>query len=165
MENYQIVSLLPHHWDDISYIYRKGIETGDATFETTIPDWETWNQTHLMSCRLVIYYNNFVAGWAALSAVSKRVIYKGVAEVSVYIHPDFQGIGLGHELLQRLIEESENQQIWTLQAGIFPENKASIRLHEKNGFRIIGVRERIGKMGNVWRDVVFMERRSRKVGM
>lgn len=160
---YQIVSLLPHHWDDISYIYQKGIETGDATFETNIPDWDAWNISHLPCCRLVIYFNNVVAGWAALSKVSQRCIYQGVAEVSIYIHPEFHGLGLGNVLLQQLIKESEQNNIWTLQAGIFPENKASIRLHEKNGFRIVGIREKIGKMGDRWRDVVLMERRSRKV--
>jgi phosphinothricin acetyltransferase len=160
---YQIVSLLPHHWNDISYIYRKGIETGDATFETDIPDWDAWNNSHLPCCRLAIYYNNVIAGWAALSEVSQRCIYQGVAEVSIYIHPDFHGLGLGNALLRQLIKESEQNNIWTLQAGIFPENNASISLHEKNGFRVVGIREKIGKMGDRWRDVVLMERRSRKV--
>lgn len=164
-DEYHIVSLLPHHWDDIRFIYQKGIETGDASFETIIPDWDSWNSTHLMCCRLVIYYNNIVAGWAALSKVSQRNIYQGVAEVSVYIHPDFHGIGLGNALLRQLVAESEQNKIWTLQAGIFPENKASIKLHEKNGFRIIGIREKIGKMCDRWRDVVLMERRSKLVGV
>lgn len=165
MDDYQIVSLLPHHWDDIRFIYQKGIETGDATFETIIPDWESWNNSHLECCRLVIYHNYNVTGWAALSGVSQRCIYQGVAEVSIYIHPEFLGIGLGNALLGHLITESEKNNIWTLQAGIFPENKASIRLHEKNGFRIIGVREKIGRMGDRWRDVVLMERRSKVAGL
>ena len=162
---YQIAPLLHHHWDEIRFIYQKGLETGDATFEMSIPDWESWNSAHLSCCRLVIYHNNIVTGWSALSNVSQRCIYQGVAEVSIYIHPEFQGIGLGNSLLRQLIKESENNNIWTLQAGIFPENKTSIRLHEKNGFRIIGIREKIGKMDDRWRDVVLMERRSKKAGV
>lgn len=162
---YQIAPLLLHHWDEIRFIYQKGLETGDATFETSIPDWDSWNSAYLPCCRLVICHNKMVAGWAALSKVSQRCIYQGVAEVSIYIHPEFHGLGLGNVLLRQLIAKSEKNSIWTLQAGIFPENKASIRLHEKNGFRIIGIREKIGKMSNRWRDVVLMERRSKKVGV
>jgi phosphinothricin acetyltransferase len=165
VDAFQIVSLLPHHWDDIRFIYQKGIETGDATFETIVPDWESWNNSHLAFCRFVIYHNNIVTGWAALSKASQRPIYQGVAEVSIYIHPEFQGMGIGNALLQHLITESEKNNIWTLQAGIFPENKASIKLHEKNGFRIVGIREKIGKTGNQWRDVVLMELRSKNVGL
>ncbi len=162
-DEYQIVSLLPSHWNEIRFIYQKGLETGDASFETSIPDWSSWNKAHLECCRLVIRHNSGIAGWAALSMVSQRCIYQGVAEVSIYIHPEFQGRGFGNALLRQLVKESEQNNIWTLQAGIFPENKASIRLHEKNGFRIVGIREKIGKMGNRWRDVILMERRSRKI--
>ncbi|MBN2214209.1 MAG: N-acetyltransferase [Bacteroidales bacterium] len=165
LKAYQIVPLLPHHWNDVRLIYQKGMETGDATFETTLPDWESWDIMHLHCCRFIIYQKNSAAGWAALSQVSQRPIYQGVAEVSIYIHPEYQGMGLGNALFQHLITESEKNNIWTLQAGIFPENKASIKLHEKNGFRIVGIREKIGNMGNRWRDVVLMERRSKKVGL
>ena len=153
--------MLPAHWSEIKRIYLEGIETGNATFETDSPEWETWDKNHLKNCRLVAVENNSIVGWAALSPVSKRRVYKGVAKLSVYIDKKFRGKGIGKELLDRLIKESESEGIWTLQAGIFPENKASCKLHENAGFRLVGIREKVGKMNGRWRDVMLFERRSK----
>lgn len=145
-------------------IYREGIETGDATFETEVPSWPEWDARHLSECRYVANVDGRVVGWAALSPVSHRSVYRGVAEVSVYVGGDHRGQHVGSALLSRLVEESERLDIWTLQAGVFPENESSIALHKKYGFREVGTRERIGKMGSVWRDVIFLERRSTIAG-
>lgn len=159
-----IRSLNPGDWSEVSSIYQKGINTGNATFEKLVPDWESWDKDHMRECRLVAEQNNIIVGWAALSKVSGRCIYSGVAEVSVYVKPEYQGKGIGRSLLEELIAQSEENGIWTLQAGIFPENKSSIRIHEHCGFKKIGVREKLGKMDGKWRDVLFMERRSQSVG-
>ena len=137
----------PNDWPEVARIYEEGIATGIATFETQVPTYADWDQAHLKICRLVFSRDDRLAGWAALSPVSGRCVYGGVAEVS------------------RLIPESEANGIWTLQSGIFPENLASIRLHEKVGFRKLGVRERIGKRDGQWKDNVLFERRSRVVGI
>ncbi len=160
----EIQEMLPHHWDAVKEIYLQGIATKNSTFQTEAPSWQEWNESHLPTLRYIILINEVVAGWAALTPVSGRCVYAGVAEVSVYIHKDYRGKGIGASLLQKLITESENQNIWTLQSGIFPENKASIGLHEKHGFRTIGYRERIGKMNGIWRDTVLLERRSKIIG-
>ena len=139
--------------------------TGDATFEAAVPGWEEWDEHHLRPGRLVARKEGQVVGWAALSPVSGRCIYSGVAEVSVYVTAAARGQGVGKSLLQALIEESERAGIWTLQAGIFPENTASIALHIACGFREVGTRERIGLLHGVWRDVLLMERRSHVVGI
>jgi L-amino acid N-acyltransferase YncA len=152
-------------WEQVRSIYLEGIATGDATFETDAPPWEKWNAGHLPSCRLVARSGDTVRGWAALSPVSSRCVYGGVAEVSIYIGQDYRGMGLGRALLMALITESEKNGLWTLQAGIFPENRASIDLHESCGFREVGRRERIGKMDGRWRDTVLLERRSSIVGI
>ncbi|RZM78461.1 phosphinothricin acetyltransferase [Pseudoalteromonas rubra] len=149
----------------VKEIYQQGIDTGNATFQEQAKDWDEWNNSLLGFCRLVVIEGNQVVGWAGLSPVSGRAVYSGVVEVSVYIASQAQGKGLGHKLLSRLIEESEIHNIWMLQAAIFPENQASIALHKKNGFRQIGVREKLGKMHEIWRDVVLMERRSKTVGV
>ena len=141
-------------------IYLAGIVSGDATFETTAPSWEKWDSAHLSFARLVACIGTDVKGWAALSAVSTRPAYSGVAEVSVYVASDCRGEGYGHALLHALIGESEKNGIWTLQASIFPENLASIALHRGCGFREVGRRERIGKLNGVWRNTVLLERRS-----
>lgn len=156
--------MTPDHWETVREIYLQGIATKNATLQTGAPSWEEWDKEHLASLRYVSLIDNVVAGWAALTPVSGRCVYAGVNEVSVYVHEDYRGKRVGAELLGRLIHDSEKQNIWTLQSGIFPENKASIALHEKNGFRTVGYREKIGKMDGNWRDVVLMERRSSVVG-
>jgi L-amino acid N-acyltransferase YncA len=162
---YTIKPMQPSDWEAVKSIYQQGIATGHATFETTIPDWESWDRAHLKECRLVLKTDNQVIGWAAVIPVSGRCVYGGVAEVSIYIRRDFRGRGLGKKLLQALIEESERHGIWTLQAGIFPENTASLAIHKSCEFRQVGIRQRIGKMNGVWRDVVLLERRSKSVGV
>ena len=151
-------------WHRVREIYEEGIATGDATFETKAPAWEEWDANHIRPCRLVAEEGGRVLGWAALWPVSDRCVYGGVAEVSVYIGEEAQGKGMGTRLLQELVTASEKEGFWTLQAGVFPENTSSVRVHEKCGFRIIGHRERLGKMGDLWRDVILMERRSSVVG-
>ncbi|MEW6717670.1 MAG: N-acetyltransferase family protein [Chloroflexota bacterium] len=155
----------PGDWDEVRSIYLEGIATGNATFETNPPDWDAWDSAHLPFCRLVAREGKSVIGWAALSPVSDRCIYSGVAEVSLYVTASAWGRGIGRSLLIRLIDESEQNGIWTLQAGIFPENRASLAVHKKCGFREVGIREGIGKLNSVWRDVVLLERRSEKVGI
>lgn len=154
----------PLHWGSVERIYLEGIATGQATFQTTAPPWEEWDQSHTTNCRLVALHENEVVGWAALTPVSGRCVYAGVAEVSVYVAEQARGNGVGKMLMQALIDESEKNNFWTLQASIFPENEASIKLHQGTGFRIMGTRERIGKMDNVWRDTVILERRSHVIG-
>jgi phosphinothricin acetyltransferase len=151
-------------WPAVREIYSEGIATGDATFETEPPDQDEWNRSHLEKCRLVVRDGGSVLGWAALSPVTDRCAYRGVAEISIYIRESARGRGVGTALLRSLVEESERQGIWTVQAGIFPENDSSIRLHEACGFRRVGIRKKLGKLGGVWRDVMLMERRSEVVG-
>jgi L-amino acid N-acyltransferase YncA len=157
--------LMPEHWQAVRSIYEEGIKTGNATFETQSPDWETWTSSHLQHSRIVAIIDNEIAGWAALTAVSGRCVYAGVGEVSVYVAEKFRGQKIGNALLRELIEYSEQNNIWTLQAGIFPENMVSIKIHEANGFRVIGYREKIGHMNGRWRDAILMERRSYVVGI
>ncbi len=154
-----------HDWDTVSKIYAEGIATGFATFETDVPSYESWDAAHLKTCRFVADSNGEIIGWAALSPVSSRCVYGGVAEVSVYIGQKSRGMGLGELLMNRLISTSETEGIWTLQSGIFPENKGSIKLHEKVGFRYIGKRERVGKLAGEWKDNILFERRSSTVGI
>ncbi len=157
--------LVPEDWIAVKRIYLEGIATGNATFETQAPEWKDWDAGHLPVLRYVILKDEEVAGWVALSPVSSRCVYEGVAEVSVYIDNRFCGQKLGYHLLAHLIAESEKQNIWTIQAGIFPENTASIKLHEKLGFRTIGYRERVGKQNGIWRNVNLLERRSNITGI
>jgi len=152
-------------WSRVSAIYREGIAGGNATFETEALDWEAFDRSHLSACRLAARAGREVVGWAALSSVSSRCVYAGVAEVSVYVSDAAQGRGVGRRLLQRLVRASEAAGLWTLQAGIFPENRASLALHAAFGFREVGVRERIGRLGGRWRDVIVLERRSSSVGV
>lgn len=148
-------------WPDAGRIYQAGMDTNLATFQAECPGWKEWSGSHLPQCRLVVTAGKIVVGWAALTAVSRRCVYAGVAEVSVYIDPGAQGKGVGTRLLQALIQESEKQGFWTLQSGIMQNNLASIRLHERCGFRMVGYRERIGRdRFGVWRNTVLMERRS-----
>ncbi|HKF20805.1 MAG TPA: GNAT family N-acetyltransferase [Candidatus Angelobacter sp.] len=152
-------------WNAVRLIYEEGIATGNATFEQSAPAWEKWDAGHLATCRLVARAGSEVLGWAALSLVSGRCVYAGVAEVSVYVAARARNQKLGSRLLVALVAASENADIWTLQAGIFPENVASIELHKRCGFRVVGTRERLGCMNGRWRDVVLMERRSPAVGV
>ena len=152
-------------WDQVRAIYLQGIATGNATFETSAHDWATWDRGHLPFCRMVFRDSGLIVGWCALGPVSSRQVYAGVAEVSVYVADLARGKGVGRALLAALVVEAERCGIWTLQAGIFPENIASIALHKAFGFREVGLRERIGKLHRVWRDVVLLERRSRTVGI
>ena len=146
-------------WPAVRSIYLEGIATGNATFQTAAPSWDEWNAGHLPHCRLIAVEDASVAGWAALSRVSARPVYAGVAEVSVYVAERARGKGVGRLLLQGLVAESEGQGIWTLQAGIFPENVGSLALHRAAGFRVVGTRERMGCLNGRWRDVILMERR------
>ncbi|HEY2963190.1 MAG TPA: GNAT family N-acetyltransferase [Pyrinomonadaceae bacterium] len=152
-------------WEQVRSIYLEGIRSGHSTFETDAPTWEKWDGGHLQIARLVLRDGAAVLGWAALSPVSKRHVYRGVAELTVYIAESARGQGLGRALLEALIAESERNGIWTLQASIFPENVASVELHRHCGFREIGRRERIGMMNGIWRDTLLFERRSRVIGL
>jgi phosphinothricin acetyltransferase len=156
--------LTVNDWNSVADIYRQGINSGNATFQQDIPTWDEWNAGHLQSCRIVAEKDGDIVGWAALTHVSGRCVYAGVAEVSVYVSNSFKGHKVGTKLLGKLITESETAGIWTLQAGIFPENKASLKIHSDQGFRMVGYREKIGKMGGVWRDTILLERRSKVVG-
>lgn len=160
----EIRAMAAEDWESVRAIYLDGIATGQATFETEAPTWTTWNNAHLPAPRLVAISSERIAGWAALSAVSARPVYRGVAEVSVYVAQQMRGTGIGRLLLEALVRESENEGIWTLQAGIFPENAASISIHNSCGFREVGRRESIAKMEGVWRDTLLFERRSKLVG-
>ena len=151
-------------WEQVHSIYLEGIREGNSTFETEAPSWEAWDDAHLQSPRLVMRSADKILGWAALSAVSKRRVYRGVAEVTVYVTESARGQGVGRALLEALIEGSERNDIWTLQASIFPENKASIELHRRCGFREVGRRERIARLRGTWRDTILFERRSKSVG-
>jgi L-amino acid N-acyltransferase YncA len=164
MRDVVVSPLLPEHWIAVARIYAEGIATGNATFETEVPEWEAWDAAHLAGHRLVALENGEVLGWTALSPVSERCVYAGVAEESVYVAAKARGRGIGKALLEALIRGSEQSGIWTIQTGIFSENDTSLRLHERVGFRVVGVRERLGQHDGVWRDVVFLERRSAAVG-
>ncbi len=162
---FKIRPLESRDWASVRSIYMEGIATGNATFETDAPEWEEWDSKHLADARIVAEADGAVVGWAALSPVSSRCVYSGVAELSIYIAAAMRGKGVGNALLETLIQESEAKGYWTLRSGIFPENHASLVLHKKFGFRIVGTQERIGKMGDRWRDVVLLERRSTVVGV
>jgi phosphinothricin acetyltransferase len=159
-----IEPLTAAHWPAVKAIYEQGIAGGDATFETAAPTWEAWDAGHLADHRLVATRDGRVVGWAALSPVSERCAYAGVAEASVYVAAAVAGRGVGRALLERLVAGAEAAGIWTVQAGIFPENHASLALHRSCGFRTVGVRERLGRLDGRWRDVVLVERRSPRIG-
>ena len=158
-----IREFLPADFPSIAEIYRQGIATGLATFETSVPPWDIWNRKYLKICRLVAEENGTVIGFTVVHPISKRECYSGVCEESIYIHKAWRGKGVGKKLLFALIDESERRGIWTLQAGIFAENTASIILHRQCGFRIIGHREKIAKLNGEWKDTVLMERRSKNI--
>jgi L-amino acid N-acyltransferase YncA len=169
--NVSILRMLADHWPAVREIYAEGIATGNATFETAVPDWEEWDAGHRKDCRLIAVAptpsseGSGVLGWAALGPVSSRQVYRGVAEVSVYVAGTARRHGVGRALLEALIEQSEARGVWTLQAAIFPENVASLALHRRCGFREVGIRRKIGKLGERWRDTALLERRSERSGM
>jgi L-amino acid N-acyltransferase YncA len=158
-------TLMAEDWLHVVDIYAAGIATGHATFELEPPSWTEWDASRLADQRLVATINDTVVGWAALSPVSSRCVYRGVAENSVYVDPQCLRRGIGDQLLRALITQAEHAGIWMIQTGIFPENTASLALHANNGFRIVGYRERIGQHHGVWRDTVFLERRSATIGL
>jgi L-amino acid N-acyltransferase YncA len=160
-----IGSMQPGDWNQVKSIYLEGIATGNATFETSAPSFAAWDKAHLPFARLVARNGDIIVGWAALSPVSSRCVYAGVADLSVYVAAASRGTGVGRKLLSALIDESEQNGIWTLQAGIFPENEGSLAIHRSCGFREVGRRERIGKIRGVWRDTILLERRSPNVGV
>jgi L-amino acid N-acyltransferase YncA len=155
-----IAGLRPEHWPAVARIYAEGIATGNATFETEVPSWERWHVSHLAEHRFVALRDGEVVGWVAVVAVSDRCVYAGVVEHSVYVAEHARGRGVGRALLGALIASTEAAGIWTIQTGVFPENTASLRLHERVGFDVVGRRKRIGKRAGVWRDVIAIERRS-----
>ena len=159
----EIRELREADWPAVRSIYEQGIADRNATFETEAPDWDTWNRSQLDGHRLVAVEDGRVVGWIAVHPVSLRPCYAGVVEHSVYVDADAQGKGVGRALLERLIEHTEQAGIWTIQTGIFPENEASLALHLKCGFRVVGTQERLGQLDGVWRDVVVVERRSKEI--
>lgn len=162
--NYIIEQMTSADWEQVRSIYLEGIRGGHSTFETDAPSWETWDDGHLPTPRLVARSQERILGWAALSPVSRRHVYRGVAEVTVYVAEVARGKGIGRALLEALIAGSETNGIWTLQASIFPENTASVALHRQCGFREVGRRERIAMLAGVWRDTLLFERRSTALG-
>ena len=161
---FELAPMKSRDWSAARAIYLEGIATGNATFETVAPAWKKWDRDHLRCCRLVARSPDGLLGWAALSPVSGRRVYAGVAEASIYVAKHARRQGVGRELMSALIEASEREGIWTLQAGIFPENIPSLKLCKRAGFRVVGIRERLGAMDGRWRDVVLLERRSARVG-
>jgi len=155
-----IDDLRPEHWSEVARIYGEGIATGDATFETSVPEWDAWDAAHLPEHRFVALVAGKVVGWVAVSGVSDRCVYGGVVENSVYVAAAARGQGVGRRLLEKLIVSTEEDGIWTIQSGIFPENLASLRVHEHVGFDIVGCRKKLGKLDGRWRDVLLVERRS-----
>jgi L-amino acid N-acyltransferase YncA len=170
----RIDQLRPEDWPVVAAIYAEGIATGNATFETAPPTWERWDSSHLAGHRLVARAASGngapggapgeVLAWAALAPVSDRCVYAGVAEDSIYVAGRAQGMGVGRRLLAALVEDAEAAGIWTVQTGIFPENGPSLALHRRCGFRVVGVRERLGQLNGRWRDVLLLERRSARIG-
>jgi len=161
----EIVSLAPQDWSAVRAIYLEGIATGNSTFEKSAPEWDTWDRDHLPTCRLAARCGDEIVGWAALGPVSRRTVYAGVAEVSIYVAARARGQGFGMAILSAIVKASESAGIWTLQGGVFPENTASLALLRKAGFRVVGKRERLGCMDGRWRDVMLLERRSRVAGV
>ncbi len=158
-----IREMAPNDSTQILEIYKMGLETRKATFETRVPSWEDWDARHHQHSRFVYLENNQILGWVALAPTSVRQVYKGVAEVSIYIHTNATGKGIGSKLMEKVITSSEENQIWTLQSSVFPENRATLKLHEKFRFRIVGVREKIAQLDNKWKDTLLLERRSKKI--
>jgi phosphinothricin acetyltransferase len=165
MKFMKLKTFTKNDWPIISEIYQEGISGRNATFETSVPNWSAWDKSHHSFCRIAAWHDLELIGWTALSPISKRQVYSGVAEVSVYISSKFQNKGVGRKLLEQLIIESERHLIWMLQANILEENHASIALHKSCGFRTVGRRENIAQLDDVWRNVILMERRSSMIGV
>ena len=161
----RIMPMTAADWPAVRAIYEEGIATGNATFETAVPEWPAWDAARLPCCRLVARRGRRVGGWAALSPVSSRAVYRGVAAVSIYVAAAARGRGVGRTLLRALIDAADDAGLWMLQAGIFPENTASVALHQACGFRVVGRRERLGQLHGVWRDALLLERRSMRAGL
>lgn len=161
----EIIEFAERHFPEVLSIYADGLSTGIATFETKLPEWEQWDESHFGFARIAAKESKNILGWASISPVSNRYVYRGVGEVSVYISKDHLGSGIGTALLSRLIMVSETHGLWTLQASIMPQNRASLKLHTKHGFRIIGYREKVGNLNGEWLDNIIMERRSKIVGI
>lgn len=160
--NYELREMLPSDEARVLEIFQQGIDGKQATFETTVPTAEAWSMDYFKDCRWVLENeNNEVVGWCALKLISRREAYKGVAEVSIYFDNNYQGRGLGSVLLKKIILDSERHGFWTLQASIFSDNVASLQFHLKNGFRTVGIREKLGKLDGIWKDVTLMEKRSK----
>ena len=159
----RVDALTAGDWPAVSAIYAEGIDTRNATFETDVPTWAEWDASHLSEARVVARRDGEVVGWAALSPVSGRPCYRGVAHNSVYVARGARSQGVGRALLNELVQLAEEAEIWTIETGIFPENLASLQLHLSCGFRVVGVRERLGRLDGTWRDVVFLERRSKEI--
>ena len=159
----KVIKIHKDNYNQIAAIYKEGIATNMATFETVVPDWKIWNNKFLSFGRIALQENHKIIAWASLTLVSKRDVYKGVAEVSVYVKSSERGRGLGEKILKELIKTSENNGIWTLQASIFRENKASLYIHKKCGFRVIGFKEKIAKLNGIWKDNILLERRSKVI--
>lgn len=160
----QILPFKPEYWSEVAQIYQQGLLSRNATFETEVPSFEVWDKKFHPHLRWVAVQQKQAVGWAALMPISERKVYAGVAEVSIYVHPDFAAHGIGKKLMQHLVTESEKAGIWSLFASLFPENTASVRLHESLGFRKIGYREKIAQLDGIWRDTVIYEKRSTTVG-
>jgi phosphinothricin acetyltransferase len=158
-ESISFEPLTAEHWPAVRSIYLQGIATGNATFQQAPPDWSEWDQAHLQTCRWIAKIGSEVVGWAALAPISTRPVYAGVAEVSIYIAERMRGRGIGKHLLAKLVTDSEAASFWTLQAGIFPENAESVRLHLGAGFRVVGTRIRLGNLNGRWRDVILLEQK------
>jgi phosphinothricin acetyltransferase len=156
----EIAAMEAADWERVAAIYAQGIATGVATFETETPTWEEWNAAHLSLGRFVARSDGEIVAWAALAPVSRRACYRGVAEVSVYVASDARGKGVGTALMKRLADDATAGGIWTLQATVFPENDASLALHERVGFRVVGRRQLIAQLGGIWRDTLLLERRA-----
>ncbi|ROI05635.1 N-acetyltransferase [Chryseobacterium sp. G0240] len=159
--NYELREMIPGDESRVLEIFRQGVDSGMATFETEIPTAEAWDMEYFNTCRWVLENeNNEVVGWCALKPVSKRECFKGVAEVSIYFDKEYQGKGLGSVLLKKMVLDSEDHGFWTLQTNIFSDNESSIKFHQKNGFRIVGVRKKLGKLNGEWKDIIMFEKRS-----
>ena len=162
---FKIRKMKAEDFDEVSRIYAEGVNRGNANFETNLPSWNDWIEEIILECNIVAYNDDIIMGWASLSSISKREVYKGVVEDSIYVDQKYRRKGIGTILLKELIRLSEEKGIWTIESRIFPENRISINLHKKHGFRIVGTHEKLGKMNGKWRDVTIMERRSKNVGI